>query len=64
MARKRDLITTLTAEIRCGHRAWRTIRPYITRYVLMDGSEFVDWTEIRALIERSARVEPPEDKAA
>jgi hypothetical protein len=59
MPKPRDFIDSLTAELRVGRRGWQAIRPCITRYVLPDGTEFFDWQEIRSLIQRSARREPP-----
>jgi len=62
MARPKDYIDSLTAELRAGRRGWQAIRPCVIRYVLPDGSEFFDWREIRALIERTARAELPHQR--
>jgi hypothetical protein len=59
MPKSRDYVDSLTAELRVGRQGWRAIRPCVTRYVLPDGTEFFDWHEVTALIQRTARAEPP-----
>lgn len=54
-----DFVDDLTAQLRCGRRAWRVIKPCVSIYRLAD-AELFDWTEIVAFIRRSARMEPPE----
>jgi hypothetical protein len=53
-------IDALTAELRIGRLNWRALRPYLTRYVLPEAGEVFDWQEVRTLVRRIARAEPPE----
>jgi hypothetical protein len=64
MPKSRDFIDALTAELRVGAGGWRAIRPCVTRYVMPGGAEFFDWQEIRSLIQRTARAEPPRGRSA